>query len=228
MIWYFFIQNKKENYESSNFMKYVDMIYYINLDHRTDRMEEFLHEMHKMKVPDEKITRISAVSDKKRPDLGCSRSHIKTIDMFINSNYKNCVIFEDDFEWSVDQKTVNSSFSNFFENNIDYHVCMLSSNEIESKNTNYDFVKKITNSQTASGYMVNKNFASELLENFKEGAELLERSYDIGKPNGPEYCVDQYWKRLQPYNDWYMFFPKLGKQRKSFSDIQGVVIDYNV
>jgi hypothetical protein len=40
--------------------------------------------------------------------------------------------------------------------------------------------------------------------------------------------VDQYWKRLQPQSNWYIFEPKLGKQRASFSDIEDTAVDYDV
>lgn len=35
--------------------QYIDVIYYINLDHRTDRNEEFLEEMCKMEIDPEKL-----------------------------------------------------------------------------------------------------------------------------------------------------------------------------
>lgn len=88
----------------------------------------------------------------------------------------------------------------------------------------------MNDAQTASGYMVNKYFATTLMQNYVEGTKAIEKSYEGGKSDvlqGP-FCVDQYWKRLQPQSNWYMFSPKLGVQRKSHSDIQGGVVDYGV
>ena len=71
--------------------------------------------------------------------------------------------------------------------------------------------------------MVSKSFAPTLLSNFKEGCRLLqETSID------QQYAVDQYWKNLQPISKWYVFNPKLGIQRKSYSDIQNGIVEYGV
>ena len=208
----------------------IDVVYYINLDHRTDRNAEFLEEMNKIGYPFDKIVRISAVYKPKQGDLGCSMSHIKTLDEFIKSPHKNCIVFEDDFEFSQNKEDVQTAFSNLAENNVSYDVCMLSANVHGSDltNTEYPFIKKVENAQTASGYMVSKSFAPVLLQNYKEGAQLLQSGYDNGSPDGPNHCVDQYWKHLQPHSNWYLFNEKLGKQRKSHSDIQGGVMDYGV
>ena len=72
--------------------------------------------------------------------------------------------------------------------------------------------------------MVSKQFAPTLLQNFKDGSTLLEQDYN----NHGTYAIDQYWKRLQSISNWFMFEPKLGTQRESFSDIQGGVINIGV
>jgi hypothetical protein len=71
--------------------------------------------------------------------------------------------------------------------------------------------------------MVSKSFSKTLLQNFQESSQLIEQSYLRGKGDHiqRDFCVDQYWKRLQPISNWFVFEPKLGKQRESFSDIQG-------
>jgi len=228
LIWVLSIRKREPFIEGKSPPDYVDVIYYINLDHRTDRDAQFLWEMERANIPKEKIVRVSAVLDKNRGDLGCSKSHIKALSMFMQSNYTNCIIFEDDFQWTQEPADIDMVFSRFFQTEIEYDVCMLSANEYNVKDTPHDFIKRVLDAQTTSGYMVNKSFAPILLENFIEGARLLEESYNDGRPNGEEYCVDQYWKRLQLPNNWYMFFPKLGKQRESFSDIQGGVMDYGI
>lgn len=213
---------------NNTILENIDIIYYINLDHRTDRKDQFLIEMKKLQIPDDKIVRISAIHLPERGDLGCSMSHIKTMELFTQSSHKNCIIFEDDFEFTRDPTEITSTLQSFFDNKIEYDVCMLSSNEIQLEDTSHAFLKKVISTQTASGYMVNRSFADTLLMNFREGAMRLRQGYDIGNPNGQENCVDQYWKRLQPSNRWYMFYPKFGKQRKSHSDIQGGMIDSQV
>lgn len=214
--------------ESPNPFDNVDVIYYINLDHREDRKKEILGEFDRMGIPADKIVRISAIKDAEYGDLGCSKSHVKTIKQFIKSGKSKCIVFEDDFEFSQEKYVVYKLMNALFDKKVDYDVCMLSANTIEKKDSKYTFLKRVMNSQTASGYMVNKKFANKLLENFEEGARILETKKNKKDPYRGDNCVDQYWKRLMPKSEWYEFSPRLGKQRKSHSDIQGSVVDYNV
>jgi hypothetical protein len=217
---------KKESFDSkANLEPYVDAIYYINLDHRTDRNEAFLREMDKIQFPREKVKRISGVYEKDRGHLGCSKSHILAMEDFLNSNYRNCIVFEDDFEFSQLTETIESRFHQL--SKIPFDVCMLAGNEQDLRDSGIPNLKKVNMCLTTSGYMVSKSFAPILLQNFKEGAQLLEKSYNESPYRG-EYAIDQYWCLLQPNSKWYIFDPKLGKQRNSFSDIMGGVVNYNV
>jgi len=199
----------------------VEIIYYINLDHRDDRKNKFLNEMKKADFPDNMINRIPAVYNIERGDIGCSKSHILTLEKFIKSGYSNCIIFEDDFEFTQNKNQILQTLDNL--KNISYDVVMISANEYDVKNTIYPWLKKVYGAQTTSGYMVSRSFAPTLLENFKEGCYMLEKTGE-----GAKYAVDQYWKKLQPTSDWYIVEPKLGKQGNSYSDIAKVVVDYKV
>ena len=241
------------NNNTQNWHEYVDIIYYINLDHREDRRKEFLGEMERMGVPPEKIVRVPAVYKPKQGDWGCSLSHVKTMKMFQETSYTNCIVFEDDFMFTEGigkedeilqpAGTINTAFQSFFSSKIpygcgihayseerrrssvEYDVCMLSCSVIQSEEIpDTKTVHKLLEGQTTSGYMVSKTYCPTLLANYQEGATLIEKSYQE-KGKGVEiqhaFCVDQYWKRLQPIGNWYVFNPKLGKQRDSFSDIMG-------
>jgi hypothetical protein len=210
--------------------EYVDVIYYINLDSRSDRKTEFLEEMKRMGVPSEKVCRITAVNKPGKGDWGCSLSHIIAMKTFIDSGLDTCIIFEDDFIFNQNIEEINTAFRKVFDNKVIYDVIMISANEIDVQPTDYDNLKKVKDAQTSSGYMVNKDFANTLYENYKAGEALMEKSYESGKSNGIQgpFCVDTYWKSLQPNSNWYIFYPKLGVQRESYSDIEGVVVDYKV
>lgn len=210
--------------------EHVDVIYYINLDSREDRKKEFLGEMKRMQVPDQKIVRISAVSKPGQGDWGCSLSHLITMENFLDTKHNNCIVFEDDFVFTQDMKKMNEMFDSTLKKVKNYDIIMLSANEVDVRPTEHEYLKKVNDAQTTSGYMVNKYFATTLMQNYVEGAKLIEKSYEGGKSDalqGP-FCVDQYWKRLQPQSNWYMFSPKLGVQRESYSDIQGGVINPGV
>jgi len=208
----------------------IDVIYYINLDHRTDRNGEILEEMKKANIPTDRIQRISAVYKPSQGDLGCSMSHINTLTQFIDSPYDTCIIFEDDFEF-LEPNHVESKLQEFMDSGLEFNVCLLAGNVSESNpHVSYPGVRVIKNTATTSGYMVSKKYAKILLANFKEGCKLLEQSYKQGKPdlNNQPYAIDQYWKKLQSQDEWIIFEPKLGKQRKSYSDIMKGEVDYNI
>lgn len=224
--------NIKETFEipQPHWSDNIDVIYYINLDHRKDRQTEFLDEMAKMGVPLSKLVRIPGVYKPGQGDLGCSQSHCNAMKTFLDSSYTNCIVFEDDFMFVQTKDIVEKTISLFISSKIPYDVCMLSSNTISSTDTDKTFLKKVISAQTTSGYLVSKQFAPTLLNNYLEGSKLLEESYSQGKGDhiqGP-YCVDQYWKRLQSDAKWFVYEPKLGKQRDSVSDIQGGFVKMTV
>ena len=201
--------------------KKIDIIYYINLDHRTDRNEQFLNEMKKINFPSNKIKRISAIENN-NGSIGCSSSHVKTLDEFINSPHNICIIFEDDFEF---YNPININLMNKILNHNDFDIICLSANDINSTDTNHSYLKKINNSQTTSGYIVTKKFAKEhLYKNFIDGLKLLKENQHLIHI----YSIDQYWKLLQPDNKWFVSNPKLGKQRESYSDILKGNVNYEL
>ena len=202
----------------------IDIIYYINLKERKDRNEEFLEEMKKIEFPTNKIKRIDAIKHT-RGEIGCSYSHIKTLREFISSPYNNCIIFEDDFSFKISKDEFKNLLNKVFTNNIDYDIIMLSCNIVSKIPSNYNFLDKLIEGQTTAGYLLSKKFAQKLLDNYIEGVILLE-SNTVYKYT--MYGLDQYWKKLQPDNNWYIFNPIIGYQRESYSDIHKVVVNYNV
>ena len=119
----------KENMETGRLWHdNIDIIYYINLDKREDRNSEILEELYRMEVPDSKIKRISGVYKEGKGDWGCSLSHLNIMREFNDSEYKNCIVLEDDFIFQTDLDNLNNIFNKFFDSGLDYDVCMLSAN----------------------------------------------------------------------------------------------------
>lgn len=195
----------------------IPTIYYINLDNREDRRHHIINQLESVNYPKDKIIRISAIQTD-FGGLGCARSHVKTIEKFLETGEDRCIVLEDDFTFYQ-----NNSFYRLL-NNLpeNWDIVMLSSNTISDSHFSDNF-KKCISSQTASGYMVSKKFAPTLLQNFKESESNLSAGHD--------YCIyalDQYWKKLQPHSNWFICNPKVGYQMESYSDISKFVVNHGV
>jgi GR25 family glycosyltransferase involved in LPS biosynthesis len=208
-------------------MEFIDHIYFINLDHRTDRLQQFQEEIQKL-APLNKVERIQAVHKPELGGLGCSLSHVKTLETFLKSEYKNCLVFEDDFMISRDIHYCKFLLKHLFTEKINFDMVMLAGNILNQTATSSPFVHKVLDGQTSSAYLITKDFAKILHANLAKGASLLEQWYTEHKEKKHEYCLDIYWKQLQPTYNWFVFHPKIGIQREGYSDIENKVTDYGV
>jgi hypothetical protein len=210
-------------------MNYIDKVYYINLDHRTDRRQEIEKVLDDLACPFEKRERISAVQHSQFGTLGCTKSHILTLEKFIESGLEVCLVLEDDFIYD-DIDRFNSSIQYVFENKFPFDLIQLSYNHngLVASETEHNILKKVIRAGTSSSMIVHKDFAPKLLANYKECHELL-LDY-IAKHNQltHDFIIDVYWKDLQPISKWYCFSPRLGYQRESYSDIEQRVVNYGV
>ena len=200
-------------------MEFIDTIYFINLKRRTDRLEQIISELNKMNIPNEKVLRIEAV-DEKVGILGCAKSHIMTIEHFISTGKKRCMILEDDFEFTESKEKVNEILTAIFTCGRDIDCLMIAgiSNAVAPL-TEGCFATKIYYASTTSGYIITKEYAPCLLHNLKEGAEKQEKwIHAFGKPENI-LNLDMYWVFEQINNNYFMSVPKLGRQRDSPSDI---------
>jgi len=212
-------------------MNHIDVIYYINLEHRKDRNDEFLECMKDLGVPSEKLQRINAIYDTNLGILGCVKSHILTLETFIASDAKTCIVFEDDFLYK-NKETFWQDISNVFDTKLNFDVVQLSYNHnflpelfCVLTDTDYPFLKKAHKTITSSSYIITKEFAPKLLENFKESSIPLSEQ---GHKDNNTYFLDVYWHKLQEISNWYVTYPSIGIQRGSYSDICNSYMDYNI
>jgi hypothetical protein len=197
--------------------KYIESnkvkIYYINLEERGDRRKEIENEL--TGIPEMFIvTRVNATKHKLGA-IGCSLSHIRTIEEFLNSGDNECIILEDDFVFTRDKKELKIPV-------MSWDLIMLSGNVYNKIRFNEE-LDKVIDAQTTSGYMINRKFAKKLIINMKDGVVQLSKTYFRHY-----FALDMYWKHLQPKSKWYIFNPKFGKQREGFSDIENVYVNYGV
>jgi GR25 family glycosyltransferase involved in LPS biosynthesis len=215
---------KHVNISNKLAIDYIDAILYINLEHRKDRNEHCLNEIKKIDPYLSKVHRINAVYNKDNGALGCSLSHINALTLFIkNSSWNNCLILEDDFTFiSQNSFEINNNLVYLFENCDNFDVLLLAIGKDNLEYKQYkDHIHKIYSAQTASGYVVNKKYAYTLLANYTTSSNNM-------KVNGwkSEWCLDQYWKKIMPFSNWYSFKNRIGFQYNNYSDIECKNIDY--
>jgi hypothetical protein len=212
------LQNPKAMPGSDPKMTCIDKTYYINLEHRTDRKKHMESWLKNLGLLPSKMERIDAIHDKEKGYLGCTQSHVKAVETFLESGHNVCCIFEDDFT-PVDPASFLASLENIFLNKVDFDLVQLSYNDLVSTETEYPFLVRPTHAQTASGYMITRAFAPRLLKNFKEALSLSIRAEETtGKHRN--YSCDVYWDQLMPRSNWFAHVPRLGYQVASYSDIE--------
>jgi GR25 family glycosyltransferase involved in LPS biosynthesis len=198
-----------------------DVVFFINLESRKDRLQHITEQLSQTNIATEKIHRIDAVYDPANGAIGCSKSHCIALEQFLDSEHKTCLIFEDDFEFTLPQEQINTIVDRLFLESPKFDVVMLSANIGQAQYTEHDFLVKIMNAQTMSGYAITRKFARALLKNAREGLQQFERTQI------PQlFAIDMYMKRLQPQSNWYCFWPKFGKQMQSYSNIERRLVNY--
>jgi len=206
-------------------LPYIDAILYINLDHRSDRMDHVLQEIRKIDPSLSKTHRINAEYVPEHGALGCTKSHIKALQLFMkHPEWKNCLILEDDFTFvSSLPEEVNQQIVDLFQGCSMYDIIMLAHGiySFSSEPTSSPQVQRILCAQTTSGYILNRDYLPTLLHNFQESCENLEIN---GKSSWG--CLDMHWKRLQPQGKWFAYHTRIGYQYESYSDVENYVANY--
>ena len=200
---------------------HINKIFYINLDKREDRKEEIETELKCMDLF-EIAERIQAIPTPGQGILGCTMSHLNAIRLAKERNYTNVLILEDDFQFTVSKEEFENSLTEFFENQIEYDVCMISYHIQQSQPTTHNFLLKVIEVETASGYIVNRSFYDKIIELYEWAIPLLQETKEHWN-----YANDQCWKRLQPDANWYCLTPCCGRQRSGYSDNSERFQDYH-
>ena len=205
-------------------MDNIDAILYINLEHRTDRKQHILKEIHKICTNTSKIHRIDAI--KIDPGaLGCGLSHIKALEYVLSHPEWNTVlILEDDFTFKSDnsRKLLNNIDMILRDtNNMDMAILSYNTYNFKSTDTPNVRIKKIQYSQTTSSYIIKRHYIPKLITIFTESTDDIKKN---GKKH--ENCIDIYWTRFQASDNWFAISPPIGYQYDSFSDIENRFVRY--
>jgi glycosyl transferase family 25 len=198
--------------------EHIDKIIYINLNKRTDRREKIEKELNDFGLSYE---RFDAIETRGFGILGCGLSHLGVLKLAKERNYENILILEDDFTFLVFKEEFYSKINDFFNLKIDYDVCFLSYNLIRQQTLENNVVNKILDCQSASGYIVHKNYYDKLIQLYEYAMPLLEETKQHWI-----YANDQVWKQLQEKDNWYYFITRIGKQVDGYSDNSMCYINY--
>jgi len=198
----------------------IGKIYYINLDRRTDRREDIEGELDYYKLNAERFPGIPH-----DPGIvGCGKSHLSVMKLAKEAGLKNVLILEDDFTFLANKEVFEQSLESFFsEVGDNYDVCMLCCNLVEAASEKpFPFLKRIVEASNASAYIINGKYLDTLIALYEEAMPLLESTGQHWI-----YANDQVWKGLQRKDTWYLFDPRLGKQKSGYSDNAKRVMDYD-
>jgi GR25 family glycosyltransferase involved in LPS biosynthesis len=135
--------------------------------------------------------------------------------MAIQLNLEYIVILEDDIYFlnptlfCQQLQTTLNTLSN-------WDVILFAGNNANTYTKINDACVKIKNTQTTTGYMVNKHYFNTLMMNMKEGLGKL-----IKQPHLHfYYAIDKYWFLLQEKDNWYIVTPLMVTQMEGYSDIE--------
>ena len=190
----------------------------INLEKRSDRLEQFNAEFKDVKSFN--ITRFNAI-ERTPGALGCSLSHTTCLQYAIEKDYDIVCILEDDCQLTVSPEIFDKHVQNVLKTET-FDVFLVGAvvyKAGEPKNG----VRRIFDAQTAACYIVKKHYLKTLYDRLSSGCELLEKNLD----KISIYINDQYWKLLQRTGKWIAATPLLCKQRPSYSDLENKFVNYD-
>lgn len=210
-------------------MDKIDSIFIINIEYRTDRLDRIMNWLSYSGVPEKKIKRVDALYTPGRGHIGCMVSHIRALETFLQTGGSIGLILEDDFE-PFDIPSFWANYTKLFASGLQFDAVCASYNveKVEDAPPEAPFVKRLRETMTTSSYLVTREYAKTIRQCFLEAFYLtqFEESFTFTKTH--QYMFDVYWHRLMKQDKFYCFYPRIGYQVESFSDIQQHVTNYRV
>ena len=223
--------NKKvlvEKFENNDGINSADKILFINLDNRKDRLESITNQFKNQNINMDKVHRITAHYTPGNGHYGCAKSHLDAIKYAQENDFKNVIVFEDDFKFTTTPEKTKEMFNNLFNNlnESEWDVILFTEMYAKKENTKYSFLNKITEAQTSSGYIVNKNYYPKLIEVFQKCVDNMTQEKTTGV-NWEQWALDQAWKVNQKEDRWFVFNPLMGEQDKELISTIETITNYN-
>lgn len=207
----------------------------INLDHRTDRLAAVTAELARLGrvlgCGEEAHTlRVSAVNGAEAGGgaLGCSKSHLKCLELAAARSWPAVVILEDDFV-CINRDAFLRATDAFLEtvsrSNLEWDVLLLGTDPMcteEPPTHSYGKgVRRVLCSYGSEGYIVNGSYLATFRDHLRAGIDLF-----AAHPHQPQmYAFDVHWHQLQARDKWFMSYPLTVVQTPGFSDISYQMAD---
>jgi len=217
-----------------NFSDIIKSVYVINLDNRNDRWQECCSEFEFLNIPINLINRFSAIPNDFHGIIGCGFSHASVLlDFLISSDSPHCLILEDDFKFQISLESTLESVNLIITNEPEWKVILLSGNKVITLPSMSAHYFNVLESQTASAYIVNRNFIPTLIKKLLLGTDKLKKLLPQIAPHEWEtllrlYASDMIWKDLQKEGGWFIVSPIPIIQRPSYSNIMKEFVNYGV
>jgi glycosyl transferase family 25 len=191
--------------------------YLINLDDKTERMNDSINELSKLDI---KPIRFNAVRHEKGA-IGCSLSHLGVLNLAKLKNHEYVLVCEDDNQiLNVDE--LKKSINQFLEDKIEWDVLLLSANNYRPFEKTSNHYIKVKNAQCTNAYIVRRHYYDTLIQIWETSVIKLSQNTELHAI----YALDQYWKILQKKNNWYLIIPTNIIQKPEFSNIEKRIVDY--
>lgn len=191
--------------------------FYINLESRPDRKTHVESQLSILNLP---INRFNAVR-LSNGAVGCSMSHLKCLQIAKENGWSHVLICEDDINF-LDPVVFTNQLNGFLENNNNWDVLLLAGNNMPPYDKNDEYSVQVRQCQTTTGYIVKAHYYDKLIQNVKEGIQLLMR-----EPNRRTFfAIDRYWFKLQEEANWFLIVPLTVVQRADYSDIERKITNF--
>jgi GR25 family glycosyltransferase involved in LPS biosynthesis len=196
----------------------IKNVFYINLEHRKDRRQKVEEELKKIGI--QKPVRFNAFK-MLNGSIGCSMSHLKCLQLAKKCDLSHILIVEDDIQF-LDPNLFKTLFNSFLSTNPTWDVILFAGNNMGVYEKVNECAAKVNYCQTTTGYLVSSHYYDTLIQNIATGLNNLMRY----PKKHLDFAIDQYWKRLQQTDSWFLITPLTVVQREDYSDIEKKRISY--
>jgi GR25 family glycosyltransferase involved in LPS biosynthesis len=194
----------------------VDKVYCINLEKRIDRWTSAQKQFYQNDISVSRFEAIDGNTLNKYPSLargaaGCLESHLLIINDAILNQYNSIAIFEDDVFFV---ENFNEKFSTFYSQvPEDWQFIYFANNKFNATVEKIsDNVEKICNGWSTHAMMLRGKVLKDLPDIISVGNHPVDVLYGIAQKYYPAYTA----------------VPSLAGQIVDRSDVEGVVVDYNM